>query len=98
LNFYQLAQRWNNPSLFTFKYKNEVVKEIIKREKDNDFRVSYIVDPGWQYGFDYLFKLYGRVPKAGPEVKDYIIFLPKEKSAGELDMEFGGIGLVLPRK
>lgn len=98
LSLYQFEQRWNNNKLFTFYYKDAVVKEIVKREKSDSFRVTYIVDPGWQYGFEYLFKVYGKNSHGPAESSEYKIFLPTSITTDKLDMTFGNIGLILPKE
>lgn len=97
-NYQFLQERWNNPSLLTLYHKDFIVKEILKRQpKNQEFFVSYISFPGWNTGFNYLFKLYGQIPQtreASPPV--YTIVIPKFLSPGNLATSSGNIGLILP--
>lgn len=101
LNTYQLLDRkWNNQSLITLAHKDAVVKEILKhQQQDQEFYVSYIKEPGWNFGFDYLFKLYGHQPQTR-EVKQpiYTIVIPKSLSPDSIRFSSGNIGLILPDK
>ncbi len=93
-----LSARWNNPALITLVHKDFIVKEILKRQpKNQEFFVSYIKNPGWNFGFDYLFKLYGHTPQTR-EVKPpiYTIVLPKALSEGPDRITSGNIHLILP--
>lgn len=97
-NFSLLINKWNNPSLTNFYQKEFIVKEIIKRVPENqEFYVSYIKLPGWNFGFDYLFKYYGRVPQtreAKPPV--FTIVIPKFLSEQSINISVGNVGLILP--
>lgn len=97
-NIKHLINHWNNPSLTTLAHKDFIVKEILKRQpSDKEFYVSYIKHPGWNFGFNYLFKLYGHIPQtkeAKPPV--YTIVIPKGLSEGSLSITSGNIGLILP--
>lgn len=98
LNLQLLFNRWNNPALITLYHKDFIVKEVLKRQpKDQEFFVSYIKNPGWNFGFDYLFKLYGHTPQtreAKPPI--YTIVLPKALSEGKDRITSGNIHLILP--
>ncbi len=94
-----LIDRWNNPALITLAHKDFIVKEILKRQpKNQEFFVSYIKNPGWNFGFDYLFKLYGHIPQT-KEVKPpiYTIVIPKALSEGPNRITSGNIHLILPQ-
>lgn len=97
-NIQGLQTKWNSPSSVSFNQKDTIVKEIIKRTPQNqEFYVAYIKEPGWNFGFDYLFKYYGKIPQtreAKPPV--YTIVIPKSLSVGSLDIISGNIGLILP--
>ncbi|MBI4058835.1 glycosyltransferase family 39 protein [Candidatus Microgenomates bacterium] len=97
-NFGQLRERWLNPSLVTLVHKDDIVKEIIKRQdNEQEFYVSYIPLPGWTFGFNYLFKYYEKMPQTR-EVKPpvYTIVIPKYLSPDSIDVSSGNIGLILP--
>lgn len=98
-NFRALRERWNNPSLITLYHKDSIVKEILERRpKDQEFYVSYIREPGWNFGFNYLFKLYNQVPQtreAKPPV--YTIVIPKSYSLDSINVSSGNIGIILPK-
>ncbi|MBI4058121.1 hypothetical protein HY405_02325 [Candidatus Microgenomates bacterium] len=88
----------NNPSLTTLSHKDTIVKAILSRQpEDQEFFVSYISLPGWNFGFAYLFKQYGHEPQTR-EVKQpiYTIVIPKELSPAAIDISSGNIGLILP--
>lgn len=99
-NFQKLTEKWNNPSLVTLAHKDQIVQEIVYREKNSrDFYVSYINEPGWNFGFNYLFKYYGRIPqteKAKPPI--YTVVIPKYLSIDSINISSGNIGLILPDK
>lgn len=99
INISLLRGRWSDPSLITLDHKDRIVKAIIERQpSDKDFFVSYINSPGWNFGFDYLFKIYGRIPK-----KDYVpnysytIVIPKSLSPDSINISSGNVGLILPK-
>lgn len=100
VNFAVLQRRWNNTYKEGLADKDFIVKEIIKRQpKGEEFYVSYIKLPGWNFGFDYLFKLYGHVPQtvmAKPPV--YTIVVPKSLSPDSIDISSHDVGLILPEK
>lgn len=98
INIKLLQNKWSNPSLTTFYHKDAIVRAILKKQPPNeDFFVSYISLPGWNNGFNYLFKFYGRIPK-----KDYVpgysytIVMPKSLSPDSINISSGNIGLILP--
>lgn len=98
-NFGLLQNRYQDPSLINLKNKDEIVKEIVKRQpKDSEFFASYIANPGWNTGFDYLFSYYERVPKKDAVKKqNYTLVLPKSLSPGSINISSGNVGLILPR-
>jgi len=94
-----IFERWFNPSLITLSHKDEIVKVIREKQpKEKDFFVSYISSPGWNFGFNYFFKIYGIIPK-DKAVNDYIytIVIPKELSPDSINFSSGNIGLILPK-
>lgn len=98
-NFKLFNERWNDRNLMTLYHKDFIVKEILNRQpKNQDFFVSYIKYPGWNFGFDYLFKLYGHIPQT-KEVKPpiYTIVIPKGLSEGPGRITSGNINLILPQ-
>lgn len=99
VNFSSLQKEWDNPSKVSLYHKDFIVSEIIKRQPQNQvFYVSYISNLGWNFGFDYLFKYYGKIPQtieAKPPI--YTTVIPKSLSAGSLDIVSGNIGLILPK-
>lgn len=94
-----LNNRWQLP-LTTLYHKDRIVQEIVKRQpKGSDFYVSYISQIGWNFGFNYLFKLYGSVPQkieARPPV--YTIVLPASLSGTDADFQSGNIRLISPEE
>lgn len=100
MNFRLTRNRWANTSLVTLSHKDSIVKAIISRQpKDKEFFVSYISRPGWNFGFNYLFKVYKRIPK-DKAVNNFIytIVIPKELSPESIDFSSGNIGLILPKE
>lgn len=98
VNIKAVVGKWNYPALITLAHKDFIVKEILKRQpNDQEFFVSYIKNPGWNFGFDYLFKLYGHLPQT-KEVKPpiYTIVIPKALSEGPDRITSGNIHLILP--
>lgn len=98
-NLQQLVSlKWNNSRLITLYHKDVIVKEIVKSQPmGQEFYVSYISNLGWNFGFSYLFKLYGQIPQT-KEVKPpiYTIVIPISLSPGSSDVVSGDIGLILP--
>lgn len=97
INGKELVKSWNHPSPAALYNKEQIVKEISKRQaKGSDFFVSYIREPGWNFGFNYLFTLYGRIPQTIEARKPiYTIVIPKSLSPGNLDYSSGNIGLIV---
>ncbi len=99
VNFRDYITYKNKLSKTNLYNKEVIVKEIIKRSGGKNFYVSYIYTPGWELGFKYLFKYYGKLPPEGqakPPV--YTIVIPKELAADSIDISSGGVGLILPDK
>lgn len=97
-NFSLLINKWNNPSLSNLYQKDFIVQEILKKQPQNEeFYVSYIKLPGWNFGFDYLFKYHGRIPQTR-EVKPpfFTIVVPKFLSEQSVNISAGNVGLILP--
>jgi len=93
-----INERWLNPSLITLSHKDKIVKVILEKQpKEKDFFVSYLTSPGWNFGFNYLFKLYGRIPE-DKAVNNYIytIVSPKQLSPDSINFSSGNIGLIYP--
>lgn len=93
-------RRWSDPSNATLSHKDYIVKQIVKRVPENsEFYISYIKLPGWNFGFNYLFKVYNRVPQtyeAKPPV--FTIVLPKHLSGTSANISSGNIRLILPEE
>ena len=93
-----IEKKWTNPSQITLYHKDSIVKEIVKRQSDKEeFFVSYISALGWNFGFNYLFKLYGEIPQTR-EAKQpiYTIVMPKSLSPDSINISSGNIGVILP--
>ena len=90
--------KWTNPSLITLAHKDAIVKAIIKEQPQNEpFFVSYLNIPGWNFGFDYFFRLYGyKSEDKGVENAIYTIVIPKFLSIDSIDFSSGNIGLIYP--
>lgn len=98
-NFYLLYNRWNNPSLMTLSKKDAIVRSILERQsKNQEFFVSFIATPGLNFGFDYLFKYYGRIPQTkAVNSSIYTIVIPKDLSPGSINYSAGNIGVIFPK-
>lgn len=95
-----IFERWLNPNLITLSHKDKIIGTIIEKQpKGKDFFVSFLNAPGWNFGFNYFFKIYGRIPK-DKAVNDYIytIVIPKELSPDSINFSSGNIGLILPKE
>lgn len=101
LNIRDLVYRWNDQNSGSLFHRENIVKEILRRQpKEQEFYVSYIKLLGWNFGFDYFFKLSGQIPQtreAKPPV--YTIVVPKSLvDEKELDYSSGNIGLIVQEK
>lgn len=100
VNMRELYRGWNYPAPAALYNKEEIVKKIVSTQpKGSEFYVSYIKYPGWNFGFDYLFKYYGSIPQT-KEAKQpiYTIVIPKFLSIDSLTFSSGNIGLIDERK
>lgn len=101
ISFFQLKAlwaRWNNPSLVTLYHKDKIVKEIITRQRGQPFSVTFIDQPGWSFGFNYLFKLYGFQDLSQQKNRpNYTIVIPKFLSLDSINISSGNIGIILPK-
>jgi len=90
--------KWSNPSLVTLAHKDAIVKAIIKEQpKNGKFFVSYLNLPGWNFGFNYFFRLYDYIPQdKGVKNAIYTIVIPKSLSIESIDISSGNIGLIIP--
>ena len=90
--------KWSNPSLITLAHKDTIVKAIVREQPQGEkFFVSYLNLPGWNFGFDYFFKLYDYKPEdKGVENAIYTIVIPKSLSIDSIDISSGNVGLILP--
>jgi len=90
--------KWTNPRLITLAHKDAIVKAIIKEQPQNEpFFVSYLNIPGWNFGFDYFFRLHDYKPEdKGVEKAIYTIVIPKALSIDSIDFSSGNIGLIYP--
>ena len=98
-NFTLIQDKWNDQFLTTLYHKDFIVKEVLKRQDPNqEFYVSYIKHLGWDFGFEYLFKAYGRIPqKIEAKTPVYTIVIPKSLAEDSIDIVSGDIGLILPK-
>lgn len=97
-NLWLLWGNWKNPGLENLGHKDKIVKKIIQLlGSRKDFSVSYINLPGWNFGFNYLFKHYSYVPKDKiVEEVNYTIVNPRELSPESINFSSGNIGLIFP--
>ncbi|MBU1071305.1 glycosyltransferase family 39 protein [Patescibacteria group bacterium] len=96
-NINKLVKRWNYPSHTNLAHEDFIVKAILDRMPNNDFFVSYITLPGWDFGYPYLFKYYNRIPKK--DILEYPVFTivsPLSLSIDSINISSGNVGLILP--
>jgi hypothetical protein len=98
-NLWLLWGNWRNPGHENLAHKDRIIKKIIQDlDGRKDFSVSYINLPGWNFGFNYLFKYYGYLPKDKfVEGANYTIVNPKELSKDSINYSYGNIGLIVPK-
>jgi 4-amino-4-deoxy-L-arabinose transferase-like glycosyltransferase len=68
----------SNESLY---FKQQTVDYVISLSKSKEFKVRYIMATGSDVGFNYLFKLKGKIPKDGAEQEFIVVhpFIPQFK-------------------
>ncbi len=97
INLYRFSRYPENKSGYL--QKNEVVAFIAEDAEDHNYpcvSVSYIVDPGYELGYRYIFylnDLHANQPSSGSPV--YTIVFPHTK-VDRIDKSFGALGLILP--
>jgi len=77
-----------------FSNKMRAVKFIVDRVGDRPLFVSYSTQLGYNKGYDYLLKYYGKESKDVPEVYHFSIVYPKERESGSREWVFGGIKVI----
>jgi hypothetical protein len=100
INIRQLQYKWSDSSVITLAHKDKIVKEIISRKPINGkYFVSYISLPGWNFGFNYLFKYYRSQPfDRVVDGATFTIVIPKSLSEESIDLYSANIGLILPNE
>lgn len=85
---------------FNLSQKDQVVKTIVEHQKGKgDFSVSYFMEFGRNYGFQYFFTLYGLTPREKITPPIYSIVIPKDRVAEkDLSASFGDIGVIFPEQ
>ncbi len=91
------TSRFNNGA--TLGHKDSIVKSIVNNQpNDQDYSVSYIMERGREFGFQYLFKYYGHPPVNEIKPPIYSIVLPKRQvNPQELNSTGGEIGVIYPK-
>lgn len=91
-----LLERWSDTNLRNLAQKQAAIDTILQQAHGQPFQVSYITEPGWQFGFKSLFRLKGQEPGGiGPV---YSIVSPASMiSSDEIDFYSGGIGVIYPK-
>jgi len=92
-----LIKRWTHPELLqNYSQRRAVVREILRQVGDDEeFALSYITPPGWNFGFQSLFRLYGKEHTGTGAV--YTIVIPKNQiSNSEYGYTSGDIGIIFP--
>lgn len=97
VNLQGLQKSWNYKDSSSLYHKESIVKEIKRiNPRDIEFYVSYINYPGWNFGFDYLFKYYDIVPQKREAKRPiYTIVIPKSLAPGSIIFTSGNIGLIV---
>jgi hypothetical protein len=74
--------------------KRAVINYLVQQDKDKYFNVSYDLPLGWDNGYEYLFKYYGRLPDRSDRGHLYsIVTLPTDQG-GELVYQNGVLGVI----
>jgi hypothetical protein len=86
-----LIQSYQN---ITLKTKKNLVSYLINQKRDQFFNLSYDLPAGWNHGYSYLFKFYGKEPKNIPEAHLYTLsLLSNPPSGGELVYQQPPLGI-----
>ncbi len=98
INLYQWHQQVTRNDSMTLHDKEQIVAKIKASTGENeDFFVSFITKPGYNFGYPYLFKIYNRIPSNDPQPRTFNIVSPKSMVGDKFDFESGDIGLILPK-
>jgi hypothetical protein len=78
--------------------KEAIVREIANHQKgDKNFSVSYVMDFGLQYGYQYFFTLLNFEPSNEIKPPIYTIVYPKDRVTDKkMSFESGSYGLIYP--
>lgn len=93
INFSLWKDEHNALSLF---YKKQAVKFIIQKAEGKPFFVSYITQPGYHFGYPYLFYYYSREPEKELISPVFNIIVPNGYENIQADKVFGAIGVQGP--
>ena len=87
-----------NKSSFSFAAKQKIVSFITANANNKPYSVSYSIEFGRNFGFEYLFWL-SRFPPQQKLIKPvYTIVIPSNYGGIKPDLTIEDIGLVLPKK
>ncbi|EKD79709.1 MAG: hypothetical protein ACD_40C00335G0004 [uncultured bacterium] len=96
----QLNGNWTSSHRQNLADKDAIVKRIIQYQKKyptSEFFVSHIALPGTNFGYDYLFRLYGYIPQTRAAVDPiYTIVSPSSLSPDSIRFSSGALGLIPP--
>jgi hypothetical protein len=82
-----LTSRWSNSSGFALSEKEFILQKIktIQGDKPN-FDIRYNIDPGQEYGFGYLRRLYNLRTEEGESHTIYEIVMPLSRTTEKIDI------------
>ena len=95
-NLQIMLNRYQHPEeLSTYYHKQRIIDHILSKIGDQDFALSLITEPGWNWGFNSLLRLKHH-PSAG-KGPVYSIIAPRTMfSDPEYDFVSGNLGLTYP--
>lgn len=96
---FMITQSYYNKGYLERKTVVSYITEDAKQKSYHCFAISYITTPGENVGFRYFFYLKNaHLIKPKLDVPVYNIFIPDELSKEEVDVKFGHIGIISPKK
>lgn len=95
LNAQSLFSAWNRQDMLGLFHKQSAIAHILEQAGGEPFQVSYVTQPGWQFGYKSLFRL--AEPEPGEQGPVYTIVAPVNfVDITELDFISGNVGVNYP--
>lgn len=95
LNAHSLFSAWTRTDLIRLSRKQAIIDHILEQANGQPFQVSYVTEPGWQFGYKSLFRLAELEP--GEQGPVYTIVAPVNfVDIAELDFISGNVGVNYP--